>query len=93
MKIEWDDEKESLNFKKHKLRFYSILGVFYDDYRIEMFDKLHSIFEERYITIGKSDYLNEIVNVVYCVRDDSIRIISARLANENERREYYDSKI
>lgn len=93
MKVEWDDEKESLNLRKHKLRFYMILGVFYDVNRIERFDVIHSMFEDRYVTIGKSDYLGDIVFVVYCVREDCIRIISARIANDEERSDYYDRKI
>lgn len=40
--------------------------------------------EERFITIG-IDLFSRILVVVYTMRDDEIRLISARKANKNER--------
>lgn len=93
LKFDWDKEKDLQNYKKHKISFNMAIGAFYDDYRIERFDKLHSFSEDRFILIGKVDQSNEIVFIVYCIREDIIRIISARIANSKERRDYYDSKI
>lgn len=42
--------------------------------------------EDRFITIGMA---NEILFVVYTERQENIRLISARLANAQERRLYY----
>ena len=43
--------------------------------------------EERFVTIG-IDMLNRILVVVYTMRDDEIRLISARKATRKERRQY-----
>ena len=53
--------------------------------------------EERYKAVGISVYLRELL-VVYCIRekiaDEKItRIISARKANAEERRKYYERQL
>jgi hypothetical protein len=87
MNFEWDEEKEKINIKKHKINFTVAKKIFNDINRIEIYDKNHSIDEDRYNTIGA---VGEVLFVVYTERRDNIRIISARLANEKERRLYYD---
>ena len=57
----------------------------------------HSENEERYKAVGISVYLRELL-VVYCIRekiaDEKItRIISARKANAEERRKYYERQL
>lgn len=52
-----------------------------------MYDFEHSDNEDRYIAIGM---VNDVLFVVFTERSDSIRIISARLATNIERRIYYD---
>lgn len=84
--FEWDEEKEKLNIKKHGISFSTAALVFDDEDRIEIYDAVHSLEEDRYITIGS---VGKILFVVYTNRDSSIRLISARLANERERRLYY----
>ena len=62
MQFEWDADKAALNLKKHGVRFETAALVFNDENRIELFDSAHSLFEERYNTIGKVD---EVLFVVY----------------------------
>ena len=84
--FEWDEEKATLNYIKHRVLFETAAKVFNDIYRIEIYDEEHSTFDEdRYITIGKA---NEILFVVYTERKETIRLISARLATAQERRLY-----
>ena len=85
--FEWDEEKNRLNFKKHKIRFETARLVFNDENRIEIYDEAHSLYEDRYATIGIVD---DVLFVVYTDRKDIIRIISARLATRRERDYYYD---
>lgn len=59
--------------------------VFADPNRIEYYDEAHSTEEERYITVG---LVGNLIMVVYTVRYPAYRIISARIANEKERRRY-----
>lgn len=64
--------------------------VFRDEHRIEFFDEKHSLYEDRFITIGSINGTILILMVVYTERDDAIRIISARKATPKERWTYYD---
>ncbi len=91
MTFEWDDNKEQINIKKHGMDFTTASRVFDDEYRLEIYDDLHSDYEDRYITIGMIDEITCIAMVVYTERGtDVIRIISARKATPKERRKYYD---
>lgn len=90
MTFEWDQEKNLINKKKHGISFETAAYVFYDEQYIEMFDFEHSIDEDRYIAIGK---VEDVLFVVFTERKENIRLISARLATEAERRLYYDQDI
>ena len=91
LSFEWDEDKEEINMRKHGISFRTASKVFWDENRIEIYDKViydkvHSIDEDRFITIGS---VGEILFVVYTERDSRIRMISARLATNKERRIYY----
>lgn len=86
VRFEWDLEKANANLKKHGISFETASYVFEDENRIEIYDKAHSIGEERYITIGMA---KRVLFVVYTERSEVIRLISARIANAEERRMYY----
>lgn len=86
LQFEWDEEKERINLKKHGIPFKTAAKVFLDENRIEIYDKAHSIEEDRYITIGLA---GDVLFVVYTERHPKIRLISARLATARERRVYY----
>ncbi len=85
--FEWDEDKEQLNIRKHGLDFETASYVFADPDRIEYYDEAHSAGEDRYITVG---IVEKIIMVVYTIRYPAYRIISARIANEEERRRYND---
>ena len=86
MEFERDEEKNKINKQKHHISFEVAARVFEDNDRIEMYDSLHSNLEEAcFITIGK---VKEILFVVYTERNEKTRLISARLAESDERRLY-----
>ncbi len=87
--FEWDEEKAKKNFQKHGVTFKTAAKVFLDEKRIEIYDFIHSINENRYITIGLA---GKILFVVYTERNPRIRIISARVATAEER-SLYDGNI
>ena len=87
--FEWDEEKAKKNFQKHGVTFKTAENVFLDEIRLEMYDFIHSINENRYITIGLA---GKVLFVVYTERKPKIRLISARVATVEERR-LYDSNI
>ena len=86
LSFEWDEDEEEINMRKHGISFRTASKDFWDENRIEIYDKVHSIDENRFITIGS---VGEILFVVYTERDSRIRMISARLATNKERRIYY----
>ena len=90
MEFEWDEEKENENIRKHGISFRTAIHVFFDDYRIERHDDRFDYGEDRFIIIGVA-FQDELF-VVYTERDNTNRIISARRATKEERREYYDRK-
>ena len=90
MKFEWDEEKNDINKLKHHISFETAAYVFDDPNYIEMYDFEHSIDEDRYIAIG---CVKDVLFVVFTERKDAVRLISARLATEPERRLYYDQNI
>ena len=85
MEYEWDPEKAQSNFVKHGIRFADAVGVFTDEYAVTVEDPDDE--EQRYMTLGL-DLLFRIVVVVYTWRNHTIRVISARKATRNERKEY-----
>ena len=90
MKFEWDENKNIINKEKHKISFETAAYVFEDPYYIEMYDFEHSVEEDRYIAIGK---VGDVLFVVFTERKEMIRLISARLATNAERKLYYDQNI
>jgi uncharacterized DUF497 family protein len=88
MKLEWDAKKEALNLLKHGVRFTLAARVLFDPYRIEVYDGREDYGEDRWATIGNAE-ADSPLYVVYTVRDEeTIRLISARKANERERKQY-----
>lgn len=90
MTFEWDEDKNRKNQRKHGISFETAAYVFQDENYIEMYDFEHSIEEDRYIAIGR---VGDVLFVVFTERKENIRLISARIATESERRLYYDQDI
>jgi len=88
MNVEWDPAKNETNKVKHHISFEAASYVFSDPYRLERYDRSenNNRVEDTYQTLGK---VGEVIFVVYTERINSYRIISARLANAEERRIYY----
>jgi uncharacterized DUF497 family protein len=87
MEFEWDERKSATNLRKHGIAFSDATTVLSsDDRAITLFEETAGD-EERYVTIG-TDALGRMLVVVYTVRGQFVRIISARRANKRERKEY-----
>jgi uncharacterized DUF497 family protein len=87
LRFEWNDKKARLNKRKHKLAFEEASTVFGDPLSLTIPDTVHSVGDDRFITIGTSDK-NRLIVVVYTDNEDVIRIISARQASANEKKQY-----
>ena len=64
--------------------------TFKDTLSLTIYDPLHSDKEDRYVLIGSS-HKNRLLVVVYTEKGDRIRIISARKAVKNERKQYEEN--
>jgi len=91
MRFSWDDEKSKSNIVKHKISFDEASTIFNDENILSIFDEEHSDIEERWISIGLSARLREIVVVhLFLTKEEpeTIRIISARKATKQETIQY-----
>lgn len=87
--FDWDENKNGSNQQKHKIAFEDAADVFNDQDRLEYRSVKEG--ETRFLTIGKA--FQAIISVVYTTRDLIIRIISARRASQEERRDYLSNKL
>ena len=87
MKFEWDEQKNRINIQKHGIGFEDAKAL-YKDVRITAVDTQKSYGETRKISLGTIH--GRICVLVYTERKGITRIISARKANQRERRRYND---
>ena len=85
--LEWDDEKEVINLKKHGVSFEEGATIFNDPMIATIPDPDHSKEEERFISIGVS-VQGQLLVVVHTERKEKIRLISCRKATSGERKGY-----
>lgn len=87
MEFEWHYKKAETNFKKHEITFDEAVTCFYDPEQIAFYDSQHSEAEDREIMVACSEN-NRVLVVSYTIRDEVIRLISARLATKREIKNY-----
>jgi len=85
--FEWDTGKAQQNVAHHGVTFEEAATVFDDPLAIAADGQAHSHREQRFIITGQS-VLARVLTVVYTMRGDSTRLISARAAAGRELREY-----
>ena len=92
VEFEWDPAKAASNLRKHKVSLKLAATVFMDRLAKSLLDEDQGAFEERWITMGVSqDGRLLVVSHTFAEDDDGetlVRIISARRAASNERRQY-----
>ena len=81
--FEWDENKALENYRKHGVSFEEAKTVFNDFFAITIYDPNHSINEDRFIDLGRSSR-GRILVVVYTERNETIRLISSRMATRRE---------
>jgi uncharacterized protein len=87
MPFEWDPEKARSNWWKHQITFEEAITIFADPNLRFAPDPEHSYGEEREWAIGETEE-GAVLVVVFTMREDEIRIISARPATQKEIRRY-----
>lgn len=86
MRFQWHRAKASANLLRHGVDFADAATAF-DDERALTIPDPDAIHEERFVTLAM-DARGRILVTVWTIRDDAIRLISARKASDGERRRY-----
>ena len=87
MELEWDAVKAAENERKHGVSFIEAANCFWDPLQVAFYDPDHSHDEDREILIGHSPR-GRLLMVVYTLRGETIRIVSARQTTRKEARDY-----
>ena len=91
VKFDWDKGNINKNLQKHNVTDKESEEAFFDSRLRVYYDKGHSKKEERYYALGKT-LKGQILFIVFTIRNDRIRIISARDINKKEKMEYEKTK-
>ena len=84
--FEWDSEKADTNVQKHGVSFHTACEVFFDPF-VKLRDA-SDLTEPREAAVGYTE-CEQLLFVVHVIRhEEIIRIVSAREATRDERRQY-----
>lgn len=83
VEFEWDEGNSMKNEKKHGIANQEAEKVFLDADKIVYKDTFHSVKEERFIILGRTNR-HRLLYVVFTYRGKKIRVISARIINKKE---------
>ena len=82
--FEWDEGNIHKNEKKHGLKWTTIEEVFFNEPLLIVEDFKHSLGKCRCVALGQNDY-KELITVIFTIRDNHIRVISARVMSKKEK--------
>ena len=86
IRFEWDVEKAYANYKKHGVEFRTAVEMFFDPFLMALDERIEEG-EMRHHAVGMTKNW-QILFVAFVWRGDDIRLISARLATNSERKQY-----
>jgi len=87
--FEWDEGNSLKNHVKHQVSKVECEQVFFNEPLIVHDDLKHSQNEKRWFLLGNTD-LQRLLFIVFTIRNNLIRVISARDMNKKERKIYYE---
>lgn len=85
--FQWDQGNDNKNYLKHKVSTSECESAFLDDSKIGFDDFKHSFKEKRLIVIGLAKP-GRLLTIAYTIRNQKIRVISARDASKKENNIY-----
>ncbi len=85
MEFEWDVAKNNVNLRKHDIDFQQAVKIF-DGPTNRGIDEKGEYGETREWAVGEAN--GRMIYLVFTIRGDRCRIISARKVNRRERRDY-----
>jgi uncharacterized DUF497 family protein len=86
--FEWNRTKSAEGGQSHGVLFEEARKVFDDPYGLDLEDRRRSYDEQRFIRIATA--VGRILFVVWTPRGERRRILSARVAERQERRRYHE---
>lgn len=87
VRFEWDRRKASSNLRRHGVSFGEAVTVFVNPLARIFDDEDGEIDERRELVVGHS-VRDRLLVISFAEREGAIRIISARKATKNERKDY-----
>jgi uncharacterized DUF497 family protein len=85
--FDWDEGNKQKNWEKHQVDYRECEEVFFNKPLLIDDDKNHSSQEHRYYALGRTD-IGRTLFLVFTVRNNKVRIISARDQSRKERKTY-----
>lgn len=85
--FQWDEDNLDKNWYLHQVTGGECEELFFNLPLLVAFDRKHSQSEQRYYALGRTDRERWLF-VAFTVRDELIRVISARDMNQKEVRKY-----
>lgn len=89
--FEWDEGNIKKNWARHRVSHIECEEIFFNRPIIVKKDEPHSTSEDRYFVLGKTD-VAILLFIVFTLRGNKIRIISARDMNRKERKIYEETQ-
>jgi len=83
--FEWDSAKRKANLEKHGIDFADAARIFQEPFLVRPSPRSD---EERFVAIGTVD--GHVIAVIFTVRGQTCRLISARRARKNEKDIYHE---
>lgn len=91
LEFDWDQGNREKNWTKHKVSQEEAEQTFVNQPRFLFRDKPHSETEERMGMFGRSNSGRELA-IIFVIRSNKVRIVSARDMSRKERRSYEEIK-
>ena len=89
--FEWDEGNIKKNWERHRVSHIECEEIFLNRPIIVKKDEPHSTSEDRYFVLGKTD-ADRLLFIIFTLRSNKIRIISARDMNRKERNIYEETQ-
>ena len=87
LSFDWNKGNIDKNWKKHRVHFKEAEEVFFNKPLRIFPDIKHSGKEDRFVAFGKTNQKRKLT-IIFTLREEKIRIISARNQSKKERGEY-----
>lgn len=85
--FDWDEGNKQKNWEKHQVDYTECEEMFFNKSLLIGEDLKHSSQEQRYYVLGQSDN-GRTLFLVFTIRENKIRVISARDQSRKERKTY-----